>query len=67
MHNGIFQNLRTVIEFYDHFLTGSQHSINSETGLPWKDAEIATTVNLTELQDGIVMTPNHIEAMVCFL
>ena len=48
-------------------MTGSQHNINSETGLPWKDAEIPATVNLAELQDGIVMTPNNIEAMVCFL
>ncbi len=67
MHNGLFQDLRTVIEFYDSFLVGSQHSINNETGLPWKEAEIPATVNLAELQDGIVMTPNNIEAMVCFL
>ncbi|MCK5905720.1 MAG: c-type cytochrome, partial [Gammaproteobacteria bacterium] len=67
MHNGIFQNLRTVIEFYDHFLTGSQHTINTETGQPWKDAEFPATVSLTELEDGKKMNPDRIEAMVCFM
>ena len=52
MHNGLFQDLRTVIEFYDSFLTGSQHNINSETGLLWKEALLspASTPELIGLQ-----------------
>ncbi len=67
MHNGIFQNLSTVIEFYDHFLTDSTHINNPETGQAWQDAEMPATVSLTELQDGRKMDTAKVEAMVCFL
>ena len=67
MHNGVFQDLRTVIEFYDKFLTNSQHTHNPETGKPWKNAEFPATVSLTELVDGKKMNSDRIEAMVCFL
>ncbi|MCK5918218.1 MAG: c-type cytochrome [Cocleimonas sp.] len=67
MHNGVFQDLRTVIEFYDKFLTNSQHTINPETGQLWKDAEFPATVSLIELKDGKKMNSDRIEAMVCFL
>lgn len=67
MHNGVFQDLRTVIEFYDKFLTNSQHTHNPETAKPWKDAEFPATVSLTEMHDGKKMNGDRIEAMVCFL
>lgn len=67
MHNGVFRDLRTVIEFYDHFLDGSEHIINPETGLPWADPEVPATVAHTELSDGRRLSGQDVEALVCFL
>ncbi len=67
MHNGVFQDLRTVVEFYDKFLTGSIHTHNPETQELWKGAEFPNTVSLEELNDGNKMNADRIEAMVCFL
>lgn len=67
MHNGVFRDLKTVLEFYDHFLTDSAHPLNPETGLPWADPEIPETVSHTELSDGRKLSDDEIEALVCFL
>ncbi len=67
MHNGVFNDLKTVIEFYDHFLVGSKHKINPETGLAWAQPETAATVAETELKDGRKLKPQQVEQMVCFL
>lgn len=67
MHNGVFQDLKTVIEFYDHFLIGSQHQINPETGEKWLEPEVPLTVALEELKDGRKLKPMQVEQMVCFL
>ncbi|QCU91074.1 methylamine utilization protein MauG [Thiomicrorhabdus sediminis] len=67
MHNGVFQDLSTVIKFYDHFLLGSKHKINPETGKPWLDPEFAETVSWQELKDGRKLKPFQVEQMVCFL
>lgn len=67
MHNGVFRELRTVIAFYDHYLVGSIHTLNPETGAPWRDPEVAENIALTELQDGRKMSEEEVEAMVCFL
>lgn len=67
MHNGVFNELKTVIHFYDHFLSGSIHNLNPETGTAWREAEIKDTVNFTELEDGNHLDEADVEAMVCFL
>ncbi|WNO10637.1 cytochrome-c peroxidase [Teredinibacter sp. KSP-S5-2] len=67
MHNGVFRELKTVIQFYDHFLTNSDHVINPETGTPWKDPEVPETVAFTELQDGNKLSNDEVEGLVCFL
>ena len=67
MHNGVFRDLRTVIEFYDHFLSGSQFNINPETGSPWRAPQLPSTVSLVELQEGRTLNNDEVEAMVCFL
>lgn len=67
MHNGVFTDLKTVVEFYDHFLIGSKHKINPETGLPWAEAEIPQTVAETELKDGRKLKLQQVDQMVCFL
>lgn len=67
MHNGVFQDLKTVIEFYDKYLPESTHLNNPETGAPWKDPEVSETVALTELKDGRKLSDLEIEQMVCFM
>lgn len=67
MHNGIFQDLSTVVKFYDKFLVGSIHTLNPETNKPWKAAEFPATISLKELEEGRKMNGLRIEAMVCFL
>jgi Cytochrome c peroxidase len=67
MHNGVFRDLKTVIEFYDHFLTDSVHTLNPETGLAWREPEVSETVALTELEDGNKLSAEEVEALVCFL
>ena len=67
MHNGVFRELKTVIQFYDHFLTDSIHTFNPETGKTWRAAEINDTINLTELKHGRHLDEQEVNALVCFL
>lgn len=66
MHNGVFQDLKTVVLFYDHF-NNPANSINPETGLAWADPEVDANISFTELEDGDQMTEADAEAIVCFL
>lgn len=65
MHNGVFKDLRTVIEFYDKF-NNPVRKLNPETGVNWKRAAIPDTVNLDELK-AKVLTDRKIDALVAFL
>ncbi|MDZ7925439.1 MAG: cytochrome c peroxidase [Marinagarivorans sp.] len=67
MHNGVFRNLSTVVQFYDHYLTDSIHTTNPETGKPWADPEVAQNISDTELKDGNKMSAKDVEDLVCFL
>lgn len=68
MHNGVFEDLRTVILFYDKFNNRSAvRQINPETGLPWGDPETADNISLDELERGRGMDNRRIDAMVAFL
>ncbi|MEM9696047.1 MAG: cytochrome c peroxidase, partial [Myxococcota bacterium] len=67
MHNGVFAELRTVVLFYDQRFEAISHPINPETGEPWADPEVATTINHDELGDGGPLTDTQIEALVCFM
>jgi cytochrome c peroxidase len=68
MHNGVFQDLRTAILFYNRFtLSNPQSQINPETGEPWGEAEVAETVDLELLREGQPMAENHVVALVAFL
>lgn len=49
MHNGVFQDLKTVVHFYN--TRDVVKAINPETGAAWKSPEIATTMNTEELGD----------------
>lgn len=66
MHNGVFQELETVIKFYDKYLNKNRIN-NPETGKPWEDAEVPETVNDKELLEGKKFNDRKIQALVAFL
>ena len=65
MHNGVFRDLRTVIEFYDQYNNPDRFN-NPETGAPWREAEIEETINQEDLQ-AKKLSDRKIEALVAFL
>lgn len=77
MHNGIFNELETVIHFYQHAKERALHEKNGsvvslvnnpETRLPWGDAEINQNIEHDLLgKNQINLDENEVEAMVCFL
>jgi cytochrome c peroxidase len=68
MHNGIFQELRTAILFYNRFtLSNLQSQTNPETGEAWGEPEVADTIDMELLLEGQPMAGNHVDALVAFL
>ncbi len=67
MHNGVFVELRTVIEFYDHFTNPDLRVLNPETGEPWRTPEVPETVAAELLRIGDPMTDADVTALICFL
>lgn len=65
MHNGIFKDLRTVMEFYDKY-NNTQRNINPETNKPWADPEVAHSIALDELK-AKKLTDRKIDALIAFL
>jgi len=68
MHNGVFQDLETVILFYNKFtLTNLESQTNPETGELWGDAEVPDTVDFELLEEGQPISPMQVSALVAFL
>lgn len=67
MHNGIFQELRTVILFYDSFNNDGRIN-NPETGLPWRSPEVDANLALKmeEFQSS-TLKDSEIDALIAFL
>lgn len=65
MHNGVFRDLRTVIEFYDQY-NNPKRVHNPETGEAWREAEVAETVNLDDLRSK-KLSDRKIDALIAFL
>jgi cytochrome c peroxidase len=65
MHNGVFKDLRTVVEFYDKY-NNKDRTINPETGKPWEDPEVKETISLEELK-AKKQNDRKIDALVAFL
>ena len=65
MHNGVFKELRTVMEFYDHY-NNTERKINPETGKPWRSPEVPNTVDKEDLT-GHALTDRKIDALVAFM
>ncbi len=65
MHNGVFKELSTVIEFYDQY-NNSKRVLNPETQQPWREAEIKDTINKKDLK-AKRLSDAKIKALVAFL
>ena len=68
MHNGVFQDLRTVILFYNKYNSRSDaRQINPETGQPFGPPEVPENIAMTELTEGPALEDERIDALVAFL
>lgn len=65
MSNGVFKNLRTVLEFYDHLGDGDR-PLNPETSMPWGKPDVNETINREDLEMG-ELTDRKLEAIEAFL
>ncbi|CAA6800560.1 MAG: Cytochrome c551 peroxidase (EC [uncultured Sulfurovum sp.] len=67
MHNGVFADLTTVLEFYEHLRGAGNKAINPETNAPWGETDVEDTINHELLQQGVELTDRKIEALEAFL
>lgn len=66
MHNGVFQDLRTVVLFYDKY-NNPTRTINPETGKPWAEPEVAENIDFENLEIGPALPDQRVDAIVAFL
>ena len=66
MNNGVFKDLKTVVEFYDH-MAGLGHHTNPETGQPWGENDHNATINHDVLKATKALSDAKIEGLVAFL
>ncbi|MEX3009362.1 cytochrome-c peroxidase [Hoeflea sp. TYP-13] len=68
MHNGIFEDLRTVVLFYNQYnTTAPSAKINPETGRHWGRTEFEKTLSTEELTVGPALDDKRVDALVAFL
>ncbi|AVO38064.1 cytochrome-c peroxidase [Pukyongiella litopenaei] len=68
MHNGIFNELRTVVRFYNIYNTKNEAMrINPETGRPFGPPMVPQTLSAKELTHGPALDDRRIDALVAFL
>ncbi|MDV7141468.1 cytochrome c peroxidase [Tropicimonas sp. TH_r6] len=68
MHNGVFEDLRTVVLFYDKYNSRAEkRQFNPETDQPWRVPEVDGTLSLNELEHGPALDDQRIDAIVAFL
>lgn len=65
MHNGVFKELRTVVEFYDKYNNKSRN-INPETKKEWDNPEVKDTISLDDLK-AKKQSDRKIDALVAFM
>ncbi|MFY9075663.1 methylamine utilization protein MauG [Malaciobacter mytili] len=65
MHNGVFKDLKTVVEFYDKY-NNKNRNINPETNKAWDKAEVEETISLEELK-AKKLSDRKVEALVAFM
>jgi len=66
MHNGVFKELKTVVEFYDKYNHKMRRANNPETGKPWAQPEVKDTISLEELK-AKKQNDRKVEALVAFM
>ncbi|WP_202906511.1 cytochrome-c peroxidase [Celeribacter ethanolicus] len=68
MHNGVFQDLRTVVLFYNTYNTKSEaRMINPETGERFGLPEVPENISMEELTTGPALEDREIDALVAFM
>lgn len=68
MRNGVFEDLRTVVVFYNKYTSFRAHAqINPETGEKWDDPEVEENLSLAELRSGLELSDARVDALVAFL
>ncbi|MCT7619428.1 cytochrome-c peroxidase [Aliarcobacter butzleri] len=65
MHNGVFKDLKTVVEFYDRY-NNKDRNIDPETNKPWDEPEVKDNISLQELKAN-KLTDRKVEALVAFM
>jgi cytochrome c peroxidase len=65
MHNGVFSDLKTVVEFYDKY-NNKDRTINPETNKTWDEPEVKETIALKELK-AKELSDRKVEALVAFM
>ena len=67
MHNGVFQKLSTVVEFYDKYVN-KERTINPETGKEWAKPEVKVAKDDTKLlKEAKPLSDRKVEALVAFM
>lgn len=67
MHNGVFQNLTTVVEFYDKYIN-KERTLNPETSKAWGEPEVKpNNEDMKLLKKGKAMTERKVRALVAFM
>jgi cytochrome c peroxidase len=68
MHNGVFNELRTAIHFYNHYIvTRDMALLNPETNKKWMPSEISENISTELLQRGQPISGERLDALVAFL
>lgn len=68
MHNGVFDNLKTAIQFYNKYTSRRvTWQVNPETGLAWGDPETTSNMSHAQLKTGLSLDDNRILALEAFL
>jgi len=68
MHNGVFNELETVVRFYNKYNSrSSKNQTNPETNQRWLDAEVSENISLKELEHGPALDTRRIKALVAFM
>ena len=68
MHNGVFNDLDTVMRFYNKYLAkGSKAQINPETGARWDPPEVAANISTEKLEHGRALDERSIDALIAFM
>ena len=68
MHNGVFREIKTVLQFYNKYLVENALSrINPETGRIWQSPEVDENLSLDLLENGQPLDAIFIGALEAFL